>query len=234
MRAVLLFVLGVLLGACGQAAVTPPVQSPSHTADARSLRGKTVALVLQDDKSGEERAYCSGVWVSSTSILTAAHCVDDEAEDLGVVGYVTYDDVFAPGDVAPRAVIVARPSVLYAFDADHDLALLRTEAFDHDFAHTSFTNIVPGAFVQTMGQPLGLWWSYSAGNIASVRMTDVGLDMVWIQATTPISPGNSGCGLFDEYGHLIGLASRTASRGQQVNFFVHAQYIEALLKRAGA
>jgi hypothetical protein len=39
------------------------------------------------------------------------------------------------------------------------------------------------------------------------------------------------CGLFDERGYLIGLGHGAFPRGQNLNLFVHAQYIDALLRR---
>jgi S1-C subfamily serine protease len=101
-------------------------------------------------------------------------------------------------------------------------------------AHVSLGPIHAGTFAQTMGHSLGLWWSYSSGDVAAVRYGDLGgPSMVWIQATTPISPGNSGCGLFDEDGDLIGIASRAVVRrgAENLNFFVHAQYADALVRK---
>jgi S1-C subfamily serine protease len=54
--------------------------------------------------------------------------------------------------------------------------------------------------------------------------------MWWIQATAPISPGNSGGGLFDAEGDLVGVCSRAAGgRAQALNFWVHVMYVQALL-----
>ncbi len=231
MRAFLLFLAGLFLGACTSA--PPLTPSPSHTLDAAALQAKTVALVLPTDDG--LRAFCSGVWVSPVAMVTAEHCVDED-EIGGPVLFVTHDDMFVLGDTAPRPDQRFELATVAVKDPAHDLALLKAvypeQSAGHEFAHTSLSNIRPGAFVQTMGAPLGLWWSYSAGHIAAVRFEDVGIEQLWIQTTAPISPGNSGCGLFDESGHLIGIASRSATRGQAVNFFVHAVYVDALLKQA--
>jgi serine protease Do len=41
-----------------------------------------------------------------------------------------------------------------------------------------------------------------------------------IQATAPISPGNSGGPLVDASGNVIGIATKYATGGQNLNFFI--------------
>jgi S1-C subfamily serine protease len=228
MRAAILFSLG-LLGACSHPApkAPAPIEGP-HSAEAARLTAETVAFVVQDLE--ETHAYCSGVWVSDTSLVTAAHCLEFR-EPGEILDYVTHDDVFAPGDLAKRPAIVASHAMVYAVDDAHDLALLRASSRVHEYVHTTLAEVRPGAFVATMGHPMGLWWSYSSGEVAAVRLEDIGGESVWIQATAPISPGNSGGGLFDERGYLIGIASRSLTRGQMLNFYVHGQYVDALMRK---
>ncbi len=230
-KAFLFFVLGLFIGACMGPThfVAAAPATPSHVDAAADLESKTVALVGRS-RDGELRAYCSGVWVSGTSILTARHCVDDVKIGEGVE-YVVRSDVYAPGEVRVRDAIATHAAKVYAFDEAHDLALLRaTEALAHGVARTTSEPIRAGAFAQTMGHSLSLWWSYSSGDVAAVRQVDLDLDIVWVQATTPISPGNSGCGLFDENDRLMGIAHGSFPRGQMLNVFVHSQYIDTFLR----
>lgn len=235
MRSAAFFVWGLLLGACGGSSQHPPVApsaSLSHSNAAEDLRSKTVALV-QRDEDEEVRAFCSGVWVSQFSILTAAHCVDDLAVG-SKVEYVSPFDVFNPGSLEAKAEIVPRGAVIRALDDKHDLALLVTSQYPvHGWSRPAL-NVRAGDFAQSMGQPLGLWWSYSSGDVAAIRQFDAGVNIVWVQATTPISPGNSGGGLFDEDGQLIGIAHGSFTRGQLLNLFVHPQYIHDFLVRNDA
>ena len=235
MRSALLFLFGLLLGACTTtqvAAVAPTAPIFDRVESAASLESKTVALVVSAED--ETRAYCSGVWVSPTSILTANHCVKDEKfGDL--VDYVVRGDVFAPGEVRERASISTHGSLLYARDAAHDLALLRALVPPpHAHATVTLEVIRPGMFVQTMGQPLGLWWSYSSGDVAAVRVLDGGAvdlkDVLFVQTTAPTSPGNSGGALFDAYGQIVGICHGSFTRGQTLNLFIHYQYVDALLR----
>jgi S1-C subfamily serine protease len=132
-------------------------------------------------------------------------------------------------------VAVSRLAHVLALDPGHDLALLRAgNVPPHRFARVAEGPVLQGQFAQAMGHSLGLWWSYSSGAVAAVRQIDINdMDLLWVQAAVPISPGNSGGGLFDEDGNLIGIAHATfaSPRAQQLNIFVHRDYIRALLGR---
>ncbi len=222
------FLIGILLGACARPTLPPPViTTASHVSAASELVAKTVALMALDEE-GEPRAFCSGVWVSTSYILTANHCVDD-AEAGDEIAYVVRDDAYLPGSDERKPFVLTRSSKVAAFDADHDLALLRAvEPPSHAVALPAIGAIRQGAFAQAMGHSLGLLFSYSNGTIAAVRSMEVnGMDLVWVQAAVPISPGNSGGGLYDEDGDLIGIAhaSYSSPRAQLLNLFVHRDYI---------
>lgn len=229
MRALFLL-LGFFVGACASAPASyPNAEHPSHAGSAEHLTDKTVALV---DNAGPLRAYCSAVWVADKAILTANHCVDDVPIG-GIVAFVTKDDVFAPGSYEERDAIRLRKAGLIARDADHDLALLATAyaPAHHEIAQVSPLPTRQGMFAQTMGHSLGLLWSYSSGDVSAIRRLEITRqDILWVQTTAPVSPGNSGGGLFDEDGYLIGICHGSFTKGELLNVFVHKQYIEAFLK----
>jgi hypothetical protein len=232
MKAVLPFFLGLSLGACTRPLPPAPTPTQSHIPMARDLSAKTVALVAET-RDGDTRAYCSGVWVTGDTILTAFHCVD-ESEVGDPVDYAVRDDIYKPGSSELKPVVVSRAAKILALDPPHDLALIRVKiAPEHPIAALADGPVLQGAFAQTMGHSLGLWWTYSTGEVSAVRQLDInGMDLIWVQSSAPISPGNSGGGLFDEDGALLGIAHGAfTGRAQLLNVYVHRDYIRDLLTR---
>lgn len=229
MKYVIFLMMLLVLAACGSP-ITRAIEmpAPNHVSMAQVLKSRAVALVAKDRK-GEFRAYCSGVWVGPSTILTAQHCVDGD----DYVNYVVESDVFAPGEKASRLNIPVRLATVFKRDEDHDLAVLTTNvAPQHDIAPIFTGDIVQGQGVQCLGQPLGMWFSYSSGEVAAVRVQNsvMGVPMLFVQAAIPISPGSSGGGLFDENGNLLGITHGSYTEGQMINLFIHAKYILALVK----
>ena len=98
----------------------------------------------------------------------------------------------------------------------------------------------PGEKVFAFGAPLALSGSISDGIVSAVRLgkeleaaRTLGYepDSVWIQTTAPISPGNSGGPIFNADGEVLGLATWTDKRGQNINFATSAlkiaKYVDA-------
>jgi hypothetical protein len=229
---------------------TTPVRAPSELT--AHMGNSTVGLVIR--AKGLARVYCTGVWVSQDTILTAAHCVeaaakmnkkiaeinkgensdsdDDEIVDpIGEpISYVIESEVNGVGE-EPSAIHLAKVTVN---DSAHDLALVRAlpgGLHMHDIAE--LTNEMPalGEHVYIVGHVRGLWWSYVEGVISAYRKELIGIDKVgpFIQTSSPVYYGNSGGGLFDKYGNLVGICSFMAG-APQTNFFIHADSIRRLLK----
>ena len=98
----------------------------------------------------------------------------------------------------------------------------------------------PGEKVFAFGAPLALSGSISDGIVSAVRRgkeleaaASLGYeaDSTWIQTTAPISPGNSGGPIVNAQGEVLGLATWTDKRGQNINFATSAlkiaMYVEA-------
>jgi serine protease Do len=211
--------------------ITEPAKVGRVTVD--DLMSKTVALVTFRD--GPARAYCSGIWVGPQTILTANHCVLGRTVGLDTVSYATHEDVYPKGAIE-ESEPAGRDAVVAATDPEHDLALLYAVAAApaHRVAPLAVDGVQVGQRVYTMGSPLGQYWSFSSGDVAALRYGPSAVDgskILFIQSTAPISPGNSGGGLFNEYGELLGVCHATFTRGQNMNVWVHYSYAAALIVR---
>jgi S1-C subfamily serine protease len=70
-----------------------------------------------------------------------------------------------------------------------------------------------GDTVFAVGNPHGLGWSHSAGDISQVRRQRHGeYSFRMLQTTAAINPGNSGGGLYDAEGRLIGINTMTGDK----------------------
>jgi serine protease Do len=168
------------------------------------------------------------VYTSDGYILTNDHVVslDGKAVDSVVV-------TFSSGESVP-ATIVAR-------DQNNDLALLKvdkTGLVPVAFAESS--SVVVGQWAIAIGSPLdyrnsvtvgivsGLDRDLETGDPASPQMTDL------LQTDAAISPGNSGGGLFNAAGELIGMpeAYLPASTGAvSVGFAIPADKVASIAGR---
>lgn len=194
----------------------------------------TVALLKRDDVNEYYLPYCSGVWIAKRYFLTAYHCVENTIlEGNTSVEYATALDAYSAGALKIQFV---SPKVANVIDVDvnSDLALLEAEG-NIDFHYNAqlySTQIKQGKRVHVIGHTSGLSYSYSHGYIAAIRtirpffsMRDIKL----IQLDAKVYKGNSGGGVFDEYGNLLGISSFLVIEST-TPFFVHRDEIMNFLK----
>lgn len=115
----------------------------------------------------------------------------------------------------------AKPAKVEFVDDDFDLALLNLADSVLPVVTPDSSNIEIGQRVYTVGSPLGLENSVSEGIVSGKRQRS-GISL--IQTTAPISPGNSGGGLFDTSGRFIGITTFKLSGGENLNFAVDSSY----------
>ncbi len=108
-----------------------------------------------------------------------------------------------------------------------DLALLSAEGFSvAPIKVIGSKDLVIGQRVFAIGSPLGLVNSISDGIVSGMRLHK-GVQVV--QTTAPISSGNSGGGLFDSEGQLVGITTFKIEKGENLNFAVSSDYVIALM-----
>lgn len=108
-------------------------------------------------------------------------------------------------------------------DENADIAILQFDAKDTPFVKIGDSNrLYTGEQIFTIGTPIGQEGTLSKGNISNPNQHGL------IQFTAPISPGNSGGGLFKINGSVVGITSSSlniqsgsqAKEAQNINFAV--------------
>jgi len=201
---VLLFAVALLPACC--------VSNFKHSHDRltlpEQLERKTVAMVHWVDGNSKEVSpddlgamltpYCSGVWITKNTFITAEHCVahlgkpanQDILEGLippdimSELGLQKWDPSNQPvlysnfGDISDGATAKSRnthPGIVLAIDADDDLALVRatTDELNPTVAYHAIASLANeatvGEEVHVVGHTMGLWWTYSHGVVAQLR-----------------------------------------------------------------
>lgn len=100
-------------------------------------------------------------------------------------------------------------------DPDNDLAVLKVNAANLVAAtYGNSEELCVGDLAVAIGNPLGeLGGTASQGIISALdrELTVEGKNLTLLQTDASINPGNSGGGLFDQYGHLIGIVVAKSS-----------------------
>jgi len=235
---------------------TPPQVNYSNKKDfIESLNYKTIILLdnMGKEDSDKRRAVCAGVWVAKNKILTAHHCsvaaaLDPDAYEmfgeeaqLGIIGingmevkYASNED-YNPRVVNGKQITGDHRAKIIKSDPDQDLSLLETEDEFEAYAMVSKTQIWNGMSVHAVGHPLGLLYTQTVGTVSSeMRITKFDdaqkLPTLFLQVSSPVYKGNSGGGLFDDDGQLIGICSRIAGGIPHLALFIHRDSLAKFLK----
>ncbi|MBN2062730.1 MAG: trypsin-like peptidase domain-containing protein, partial [Deltaproteobacteria bacterium] len=164
---------------------------PSYSGTASEvLNTVSPALVMiqADNEIKNTRNKGSGVVVDTDLVATNCHVIED-AEQIWVI----YKEKEYPAKVQ------------YA-DWDRDVCTLSVRGINARAIVRGNTNdLKAGSRIYTVKTRIGLQLTpLTEGVILAVRPVDGGK---FLQISTPVLPGSSGGGLFDEEGRLIGLAS---------------------------
>ncbi len=121
------------------------------------------------------------------------------------------------------------------YDEKDDLALIRTSTA-HAFTDLRVDPVQMGEEVSLIGHPLGdLGWTYTHGYVSMLREDfEIGdKKLTRLQVNIDILPGDSGGGLFDLRGRLVGVCSFRINTGQGpaygLGFFVPQHLIQRFL-----
>jgi serine protease Do len=108
------------------------------------------------------------------------------------------------------------------YSEDYDLAIINIDAVTEHLT-VNKGGVSVGEVVYALGSPRGLTGSLSEGIVSSASRLIDGVD--YIQITAPVSNGNSGGPLINEYGEVMGANTFMVADGQNLNFAVNiSQY----------
>lgn len=106
-------------------------------------------------------------------------------------------------------------ATLVGRDAENDIAVIKIDATALQYAVLGDSDaLVVGELAVAIGNPLGeLGGTVTEGIISALnRAIDIdGVSMNLLQTSAAISPGNSGGGLFNQYGELVGIVNAKSS-----------------------
>jgi hypothetical protein len=175
----------------------------------KAARSAIVEIVTQD-KSGSPLRTGTGFFISNDGkLVTNRHVVEGAAT---IVAKTEQGSFFVCNG------ILAEPK-------DADVAILKFEANNVPYLTLATDpHFSPGQKIVVIGNPLGLEGSVSEGIISAIR-TDQGL----VQITAPISPGSSGSPVMTEDAKVMGVATLQSERGQNLNFAIPVQIVNAVL-----
>ena len=177
--------------------------TPVTTSDiVKKTANSVVEIATEGIKTGTfARQYVtkgagSGVIISEDGYIVTNHHVIDGANKITVTlrdGTTTYD------------------AKIIGSDEDNDIALLKIEATGLSPAtFGNSNNLVVGDYVVAIGNPLGTLGGTVTDGIISALAREVTIEnknLTLLQTNAQISPGNSGGGLFNAKGELIGIVN---------------------------
>ena len=163
----------------------------------------------------------SGVIISTDGYIVTNHHVIDGANTIKVTlrdGTTSYD------------------ATLIGSDADNDIALLKIDA--EGLSAATFgdsASLAVGDYVVAIGNPLGTLGGTVTDGIISALAREVTIEdknMTLLQTNAQISPGNSGGGLFNANGELIGIvnAKDSATEVEGIAFAIPVNNVLDIIK----
>ncbi|MEE8424918.1 MAG: trypsin-like peptidase domain-containing protein, partial [Elusimicrobiota bacterium] len=130
--------------------------------------------------------------------------------------------------------------IVVAYNSDKDIALIQLPSSPFMFSFYPTAKIgdsnalVEGDQVVAMGYPLGLPFSVSEGIVSGLDRRQPGRLVTHIQHDAAVNPGNSGGGLFNDRGELVGINSSIATQGggfDGISFAITSADAKAVLEQ---
>ena len=179
-----------------------------------TLAKEYTLTIKATDKDGKTAATGTGFYINKNGwIATNYHVIKDAYKITAADGNMNDYDV-------TRVV---------AYSQLKDIAIISVGNTPGACAVFS-SNYATGDTIYTLGSPLGLELTFTSGMISQSNRNFYELNdgISYIQMTAPITIGNSGSPLIDEYGNVIGICSMTYMSAQNMNFAIPIGELSAL------
>ena len=184
------------------------------TAEISRMANSATAEITTLRPSGEEWALGSGFFINDSGLLVTNYHVVKGGYTIKVkLGNTTY---YAQSIVN--------------FDEAKDIVLIQVNTGGKKTPYLELNSTPPtvGDTVYAVGSSLGLTGTFSSGIVSYASRQIDGVK--FIQTTAPVSSGNSGGPLINEYGEVIGMNTATYADGQNLNLAVTASDILSVKK----
>jgi V8-like Glu-specific endopeptidase len=220
---------------------------PGNPDEFENYINSTVAFVQIDHANREVYGpYCTGFYISSRRIATAAHCVvvtgDPVTLDnqINFLEYETETEWRMSGSAHREQVGLPdyRRAHVVAIDEDNDVAILQLNIGQADSTNwLTMRNIVQepllvGERVYAVSNPTGTAWMFMEGiisRIETVVLRNLAEDNMRIMHQVRIGPGSSGSELLDANGRVIGINVAISGEGAFISQAVPVSYLQRLL-----
>jgi S1-C subfamily serine protease len=223
-----------LMGAC-DSCVAAPQLPPSKYIDSQDnvsrLLNATVDFVMRDPEDGSWHSFCSGSFVSPTTLSTAGHCIVRRGETPFDESPPEMGDTFHYRMFGSDTVHTAGVS---GYDGEHDVAILEivaSEPRQPHFLEMELNNVRVGEPCYVAGNPLFVTFLLTDGIVSRVQR-DSGGRIEEIMSNVAIYFGSSGSALVNNSGKLIGIADAIAGRQSYLGMHVPARFVAALMAQS--
>lgn len=226
----------LFIGCHSNSSISPPfIQSPATIIN--DIGNMTVAIMIRGEFSFDpSRPLCTGVFVKEDVILTAGHCIDHFVDEQPLAEGLKNVNIYwmTQGEVVnfqeePNALYLGHP---IANDKEKDLGLIKIGGGNlprHRVAKMAEINPSIGERLHSVGHVGGLYWSHANCYVSGYRDKMLGSQGPFIQVEGAINKGNSGGGIFNERGEVVGIVSFTYSKAPGMSFGVGLDNIKKFL-----
>jgi S1-C subfamily serine protease len=211
------------------AMMKPPSESELSGMDPIRQRAHRANVGIQSVIGAGSGVVCK-INNDSTMILTNRHVIDPQFEsgvvNINVLALPPVNVLYVEGSTLPGRVIWVAPDRV-------DLAIVQADAPKTGIASADLTpaKVKSHEEIFTVGNPIGLGWTYTEGKISAIRTRLIGeTDVPIYQIDASINRGNSGGGLYNLKGQLIGINTSIINPelAQRLGFAIRTEFLREL------